>query len=213
MNKKLKHGKIMVYSADNTLITTGLKCETDFLARSELFTDCLSSICELLLEVDTDGGIAFVLDNLRADSKEQIELSCSSKIILKPNVITNYYLHHDERKIAIVELKSANDIKEAKQLAKDIAMHVVAFNPDYLCMDNVNWDQVDLEIPENMLNKPPSILEKIAKGKKIKYAKDHVLYNQPYAKDLKKTVGQIISEFNKEHKAKVEIADYCRMEV
>ena len=108
---------------------------------------------------------------------------------------------------------SAEDYEKMEQLAKDIAMHVVAFSPDHLSMDHVNWDQVDLEIPENMLSKPPEILEKITKGKEVKYGKEHVLYNQPYAKDLKKTIWQVIDEFNKEYKTDVEIADYSRMEV
>ena len=214
----------MVYSADNTLITVGLKCETDFLAKSEIFTDCLVNICELFNEGNKPDGVTFILDQLAKDSKEQIELSCDNRFLFTPADPTNYYLHHDERKLTIVQFKknkdkddlkidSEEDFEAMKKLAKYIAMHIVAFSPDYLCMDNVDWSLVDLEIPSSMLNKPPSILEKIAKGKKAKYGKDHVLYNQPYAKDLKKTIWQVISEFNKEHACDIEISDYYRMEV
>ncbi len=231
MNKKLKHGKIGIKVNGMGISIASIKCQTDFLANSELMGNTLNRICDFIPTGYAPNGkdllttaVATILFELGKESKEEVMICDIDYFRHSSVLVTNYYLHHDEKKLAIVQFKrnrdiddlrvdSEEDFEAMKRLAKDIAMHIVAFSPDYLCMDDVNWEGVDLEIPSSMLNKPPSILEKIAKGKEAKYGKEHVLYNQPYAKDLKKTVWQVISEFNKEHACDIEIADFWRMEV
>ena len=219
MSKEMKNGKIMAATQNGSIIIAGLKCQTDFLSKSELFSDALAKICSLLI-TGKSKEVRPLIDQLKIDSKEEIELLCTSKIDSHLGNPVSYYLHHDKRKAAVVQFIIDNDNtkiiahrEDIDELGKILSMHVVAFDPAHLSMNEVNWNNVDLEIPEKMKDKPANILEKIAKGKKEKYGKEHVFLKQPYVKDLKTTVGQVIDKFNKEYDLNIKIEDYCRMEV
>ncbi len=119
----------------------------------------------------------------------------------KEGFITNYYLHHDNRKVGVVTIKNlsipdcfelAN--KSANELAHNLSMHIVALNPSYTCTDEINWDEVDLSIPENMSKKPEKIINLIISGKKNKYIQEHVFLSQPFVTTTHTAVVDYIEE-------------------
>ncbi len=212
--KLLKEGRVIscvYYNDDNSYLTiiAGLRCETDFLSRDIVFTDALIKIC---YNKKKGRNIDTIVENLSKESKEKIEFEDSFCIESNKNFPSSYYVHHDNKKVAIVEFEANSDNKyqkEIKKLAYDIAMHVVAFSPLYLDKENINWNNIDLEISEDLLkNKPENIIEKIKLGKRAKYAKEHVLLEQPFVKDLSKTVSGVIKEFNKKYNIDTRIMNY-----
>ncbi len=211
--KLLKEGRVIacVYYKDNSYLTiiAGLRCETDFLSRSIIFTDALIKICDIKKK---GRNIDTIVENLSKESKEKIEFEDSFCIESNKNFPSSYYIHHDNKKVAIVEFEVNSDNKyhkEIKELAYNIAMHVVAFSPLYLNKKDVDWENIDLKISEDLLkNKPENIIEKIKLGKKIKYNKEYVLLEQPFVKDLTKTVSGVIKEFNKKYNTGAKIINY-----
>ena len=85
------------------------------------------------------------------------------------------------------------------EVARDVAMHIAAFTPAYLSRDEVPADVVEnerriaQETAENE-GKPEKAIPKIVEGRLNGFFKENCLLDQAFAKDPKKTVGQIAEE-------------------
>jgi elongation factor Ts len=217
MKKKLKEGRIMIYdchiAGDSISIIAKLMCETDFLAKGKIFIEALTRICKII--ATEEGDIDTVVDSLSKESKEKIEFMHT---IWKNNdggdLPSNYYLHHDSKKVAFVQLRVDKHHEEAKKLARDVAMHVVAFSPSHVSEEDVgfNWEDINLEISEELLkNKPQKIIDKIMLGKKSKYRRENMLLDQLFVKNLDKTVAEEIAEFNGTYNTDVKVLGILQM--
>ncbi|WP_114855246.1 translation elongation factor Ts [Brachybacterium sp. YJGR34] len=85
------------------------------------------------------------------------------------------------------------------EVARDVAMHIAAFTPTYLTRDEVPEETVAEErrIAEDTAKnegKPEKALPKIIEGRLNGFFKENVLLDQPFAKDAKKSVGQVVEE-------------------
>ena len=89
--------------------------------------------------------------------------------------------------------------KAGAEVARDIAMHIAAFTPSYLSRDEVPEDKVadERRIAEETARnegKPEQAISKIVEGRLNGFFKEHCLLDQAFAKDPKKSVGQIAEE-------------------
>ena len=215
---RYEHGRISVKDIDDGISIAAIKCQTDFLANSDLMKETLDKLCDIIpLAYTTDYPNSAPIANPSADLIEKLKKESKEDVIIweckfykyTNTLTTNYYIHHDNKKIGIVEL-SVNGLEE---LCKNIAMHIIAFSPIATTIDDIDWTDIDLEIPKNLKNKPEHIIEKIRKGKKIKYAKQHILMDQPFVKNLDKSVSQIIKEHNSSLNTDIKIKSWHRIEV
>jgi len=104
------------------------------------------------------------------------------------------YVHSNQKIGVIVSLKGGSE-----ELAKDIAMHAAATNPQCLSPDDVDQVLVDKEkeIWTDQLKqegKPEEILEKIMMGKEKKFREENALLKQQFVKDPEKTIEQLLEE-------------------
>jgi elongation factor Ts len=86
-----------------------------------------------------------------------------------------------------------------QSLVKDLAMHVAAANPLWVRREDVPPEvvQKELEIAKAQMRdqkKPEAILEKIATGKLEKYYEQTCLLDQPFVKDDKKKISEVITD-------------------
>jgi elongation factor Ts len=105
-----------------------------------------------------------------------------------------------------------------RQLANDIAMHVAAMRPAVVSEDEVDAEQLvaEREFAEKQARdegKPDHIIDKIVEGKVNAFYKERVLLNQPYVRDDKRTVRQLLEEFQRTSGEKIEISRMARFEV
>lgn len=115
--------------------------------------------------------------------------------------IISSYIHMDKIGV-MLELNCETDFvarnEEFKQLAKDIAMHIAAANPQYVSKDEVPEEVIEKEkeIYKAQItgNKPPQVVEKIIEGKLEKFFEDMCLLNQPFIREPEKKVGDLITE-------------------
>ena len=214
MKKQFKQGRLAVNIDHGGVAVAALKCQTDFLANSDLMKETLHEMCVLLSQDDCFDKITSLLAKLSEKAKEDIMIYDTNFFVYEDNLTTAYYIHHDHRKIGVVQIKSEKKCPEIKTLCRDIAMHIVAFDPEATTMDEIDWTDVDLSLPEDIMkNKPENILENIRKGKKKKYAKQHALMDQPFVKDMTKSVSEIIVDYEKSWDTKIEIDNWDRIEV
>lgn len=111
------------------------------------------------------------------------------------------YVHHDGKKAAVVVLNCETDFvaltPEFRDLAKDIAMHVVASRPLAVAITDLPADVVEREkrIYEQQVaeeKKPDAVKVKMMEGRLRKFYEENVLLEQKFAKDDKVTVGELV---------------------
>jgi len=102
---------------------------------------------------------------------------------------------------ALVELDCESDFvaktDDFKHLAHTIAQHVVAMSPRYVRREEVPADEVEREknvYREQVKGKPENIVEKILEGKLNDFYSKICLLEQPWVKDDKKKVGDLVRE-------------------
>ncbi|MCK4340097.1 MAG: translation elongation factor Ts [Phycisphaerae bacterium] len=119
-----------------------------------------------------------------------------------------HYLHHDGRKGVLVEFNAACPA----ELATGVCMHVAAMRPMCVRRDEVDPKLVEQEreiAAEQVQGKPEHILDKIVTGKLNKWYSEIVLLEQPFVKEDKKSVGQILQEAGPE----LTVNRYVRFEI
>ncbi|HBU75056.1 MAG: translation elongation factor Ts [Acidimicrobiaceae bacterium] len=194
----------------STAAMVQLKCETDFVAGSEHF---LNEAAELLKAV-MEGGADSVtsretqLEELRILLKEKIELGeIVHMVAATGNTIGHYEHTQGGRGVngVLVEMTGASD-----ELAHDIAVHIAFARPRYLNREDVPSDVVatersTLETITRNEGKPEQAIEKIVEGRIGGFFKDVCLLEQPFAKDDKQSIQQVIGSAGVVRFAQVEI--------
>lgn len=130
------------------------------------------------------------------------------------------YIHHNAKVGAIVELNCETDFVARgdafRQLVADLAVHVCATAPLAATIDDLDQDVVAAErkvYSEQVENKPPEITEKIVDGKMRKFYEEQVLLEQPFVKDDKKKVKDLISELSTKTGEKITMGRFARFAV
>lgn len=136
--------------------------------------------------------------------------------------IIGSYIHHNLRVGVLVELNSETDFvarnEEFQRLAKDIAMHIAMANPRYVSVEEVSPEVLEKEKAiyiQQLLNegKPEKIAEKAAEGRLKKFYEEMVLLEQPFVKDDKVKVGDLIKEAVAKIGENIQVKRFCRFEV
>lgn len=129
------------------------------------------------------------------------------------------YIHGEGRVGALVEVNCETDFvartEAFQELVHNIAMQVAAANPLYLRVEDVPESELvrEREIYHELLRqegKPAELIEKIAESKLHKYFSEVCLYNQPFIKDDKKTVEQVVNEAIATTGENIQIKRFCR---
>lgn len=187
-----------------------LRCETDFVASSDSFVAEAEALVSLVAAKGEQavGERATQLEDLKILLKERIELGEVVRIEAAAGNVLDSYLHvQGGRGIngVIVEMSGAT-----AELAHDVAVHVAFARPRYLKREDVPADVVaaeraTLETITRNEGKPEAAVPKIVEGRIQGFYKDVVLLEQPYARDDKQSVSQVIGKASIVRYAQVEI--------
>ena len=187
-----------------------LKSETDFVAGSDQFKAEADALVDLVLAKGADAVAErdAELEELKITLKEKIELGeVVHMAAAEGNTIGSYSHIQGGRGVngVLVELTGDNP-----ELAHDVAVHIAFARPKYLTRDDVPADVVEAErktLETITLNegKPEQAVPKIVEGRLNGFFKDVCLLEQPYAKDDKQSVKQIVGDADIVRFAQVEI--------
>jgi elongation factor Ts len=130
------------------------------------------------------------------------------------------YIHHDAKSGVLIELNCETDFvarnDEFKQLAKDLALHVMAANPAYVRRDDVPEAVLAEQkriFMSQVADKPANIQEKIAQGKLDAWYAEVVLMDQKFVKDDTKSVRDVILAVNSRTGENISVARFARFVV
>jgi elongation factor Ts len=211
-------GKRATRTAGNGLVTADLdgttagvlvevNCETDFVAKNEQFQELAARIAKAalaskvtdrlaLLSAPAEDGktVEQLIEDASASIKEKLELGRFARF--EGGYVLSY-LHKSDRDLpptlgVLVQLDSENE-----QVARDLAQQVAAMRPQYTTRDEVPADVVEKErrIFEQITRdegKPEAAVPKIVEGRVGGFYKDVVLTEQPFVKDNKQSIAQIL---------------------
>lgn len=196
-------GIILQRQAGNTAVMIELNSETDFVAKDAGFRAFGDKIADIALankindldalkaaEYENGESIELTLTNLIAKIGENMSLR---RIVLVEGDNLTTYLH-GTRIGVIANLKGGDE-----EVAKDVAMHVAASNPQFVKPEDVSEEvvakereiQVDIAINSG---KPKEIAEKMVEGRMKKFTGEISLTGQPFIKDPSITVADLLKQ-------------------
>ena len=199
-------------SEDSSIaVMVEVNSETDFVARDDNFRAFVDAVLnKAFAEKQTD--VAQLMAGELEDAREKLVQKIGENISVRRVVITEgdvigSYVHGNNRIAVLVTLKGGD-----QELAKDVAMHVAAQNPEFVSPDQVSAEKIEKEkeiLTAQALDsgKPADIVEKMIGGRIRKYLSDISLSEQPFVKDPDLTVGKLVKN------AGAELQSFIRFEV
>jgi elongation factor Ts len=180
--------------------------------------------CKRALQ-DADGDLEKAADLVRERTGAKMEGRVGERVASEG--VVHAYLHAPTPGLppkvgVLVELNCETDFvakgEGFRQLAQDIALHIAAMKPAVVREDEVDEALLDKErhFAEQQARaegKPDNIVEKIVEGKLKAFYKEKVLLNQPFVKDDSKTVGELVSEFQRTSGEKIEVRRFARYQI
>ncbi|MEH6575853.1 MAG: translation elongation factor Ts [Amphritea sp.] len=185
--------------------------ETDFAARDDNFLAFVSTVLEKAFaekQADVDALMAGDLSSAREALVQKIGENISvRRIMLVEGDVVSFYVHGTNRLAAVVALSGGD-----AELAKDIAMHVTAVNPQVVSKEDMPEDVVQKEkdiilAQPDMASKPAEIAEKMVVGRINKFLAENSLLEQPFVKNPDVKVGQLAKD------AGASVVSFVRVEV
>ncbi|MGI6412268.1 MAG: translation elongation factor Ts [Syntrophomonadaceae bacterium] len=169
--------------------------------------------------IATNGDMEKAIDELRAKGLAKAAKK-AGRIATEGLVVS--YVHLGGRIGVLVEVNCETDFvaktDEFKQLAHDISMQIAASNPEFISRDQVTADVIakEKEILKNQAReegKPEKIIDKMVEGRIEKFYKEKCLLEQPFIKDMDKTVQELIHDYIARLGENITVRRFARYEV
>ncbi|HEX7635916.1 MAG TPA: translation elongation factor Ts [Noviherbaspirillum sp.] len=198
-------GVVATYISGGVGAIIEVNCETDFVTKNEEFIALANAAAKLVAEKNPADVAALsalpvdgkTLDEVRAALVGKIGENMTIRRFKRYETgakLTSYL--HGTRIGVLVEYEGADE-----QIGKDVAMHIAAMKPVALSGQDVPVDLVEKErsiaaqkAAES--GKPADIVAKMVEGSVQKYLKEVSLFNQPFVKNDKQTVEQMLKAAN-----------------
>ncbi|MEI7036372.1 translation elongation factor Ts [Fulvimonas yonginensis] len=200
-------GRIVTAQKDGKAVLVEVNCETDFVTKNPDFVKFSDAVADVALTSGAadvaalnaagyPGGstVEEAAKGLVATIGEKIEVRRMARVETTDGKIGSYI--HGGRIGVLVAIKGGSE-----ELAKGVAMHVAAMNPQWVRAEDVPADFVakEKEIALSQMSdkdkaKPAEILEKIISGKINKIVSEVTLLGQAYVLDTNMTVGEALKK-------------------
>ena len=187
--------------------------ETDFVARDDNFRAFVEKVVDAAFN-GRQTDVAALMDGELEQAREALVQKIGENIsVRRVELLTadagviGAYLHGNNRIAVLVELKGGD-----QDLAKDVAMHVAAVNPQVVSPADMPQEVIAKEkeiytAQAQDSGKPAEIVEKMIEGRIKKFLAENSLVEQPFVKDPDVTVGKLVAA------AGAEVAAFSRFEV
>lgn len=178
-----------------------VNCETDFVAKNDAFQALVKKLAEMVVTHDPADVAALSAMKIGDKTVEEVRTELVGKIgenitirrfarLSAQGKLTSYV--HGGAKIGVLV-----DVTGDDALAKDIAMHIAASKPKALDASGVPQALIEAERRvaaqrAAASGKPANIVEKMVQGAVQKYLKEVTLLSQPFVKDDKQSVEQLL---------------------
>ncbi len=207
-------GVVSVKVADDNsyAVILEVNSETDFVARDEGFLAFVNKVLDKAF-ADKQSDVAALMDGALESDREALVQKIGENITVRRAAVVeggvvDGYVHSNNRIAVVTQLQGGGDA----DLARDVAMHVAAVNPQVINPDDMPTELVEKEkeiikAQPDMEGKPAEIVEKMMMGRINKFLKEGSLVEQPFVKNPEIKVGKLAAE------AGATIQSFVRFEV
>ena len=198
-------GRIALASndANSEAVMVEINCETDFVAKDVNFLAFTDSVAANALAATSDDVEALMASDFNGTSLETARHALVNKIgenvqvrrMARMTGCSNIgaYVHGGHIGV-LVDLEGGSE-----EVARDIAMHIAALNPEFIDVDDVPADILEKEKQFLIAQaadsgKPADIIEKMVSGRMRKHLSSITLLGQEFVKDGDITVAQLLKQ-------------------
>ena len=194
-------------------VVVEVNSETDFVARDESFLAFVGKVVDAAFsgrQTDVAALMEGELENAREALVQKIGENIGVRrieLVTADAGVVGAYVHGNNRIAVLVGLTGGD-----QELAKDVAMHVAAVNPQVVSPADMPEEVIAKEkeiytAQAQDSGKPPEIIEKMIAGRVKKFLAENSLVEQSFVKDPDTTVGKLVAG------AGAEVAAFVRFEV
>lgn len=227
-DRSASEGVIAALVKDRIGVLAEVKCETDFVSRTDEFQALGKKVAEMMSAPSPDANaIATTVTDIAAKCGEKTELGRSSRFEIpagRPGAIGSY-IHAGGKFGVIVEVHCENAATAAGdvflRLGKTLAMQIGAGKPRYLRREEISSEVLEREKAiyrdqAAQTGKPAPVIEKIVAGKVDKFCSGVCLMDQEFLiapESDAKTTRDYVSEVSKKLGEKIEVVRFTRLEL
>jgi len=188
-------GAVAFAGKPGTGVLLALRCETDFVAKNSDFTTIAQTLADKALEGGKEAAEA-AAPELTSGAVQKLgeNIQLGEVSVISAPIVGSYV--HDGRVGVLVGLEGGSD-----ELAKDIAMHIAAMNPEYKTRADVPADGAD-KVKEMFAEevaasgKPADIQEKMLAGKINTFFMERTLMDQAFIKNPDMSIEKLLAAGN-----------------
>jgi len=194
-----------------------VNCETDFVAKGDEFKAFADEVAQIVLERDVVDPEAILNEKIASgltvdERRRELIAKIGENITIRrigeletTGLVGSY--QHGEKIGVIVAIEGGDEA-----LARDVAMHIAATNPQAIDADSLNPEVVEKERAFQIeqaqeSGKPMEIIEKMIEGRMRKFLQEITLVGQPFVKDPDQTIEKLLKANN------ATVVDFIRFEV
>lgn len=229
-------GLVTVQRDGNAAALVEVNSETDFVAQNADFRDFVDGIASVIARSDVPDLESLKLTSWPGDAEnrtveqmvatkigtigENIAIRRFARFVAAEDEVFGSYIHAGGKIGVLVQLKCDKpEAREAAEaVAREVAMHAAASEPRFMHRSEVT--DADLNTEREVARdqalksgKPENVVDKIVAGKMEKFYAETVLLEQPYVRDDKMTVEQLVRTRAKDAGAAFELRRFARYRV
>lgn len=195
--REASQGAVAAVRQGSSAAIVELRCETDFVAKSSEFVSLVDDLAALVAAKGEDAvaGRQDEIDQLRTSLQENISLGRVERMESTEGQVLDTYVHQQSGRgvnAVIVLLQGGT-----QELAHEVAVHIAFARPGHLRREEVPEAEVASEratveqISRNE-GKPEAALAKVVEGLMHGWFKERVLLEQPYVRDEKRSISDLL---------------------
>jgi elongation factor Ts len=225
-------GMIAATGEGNRGVIVEVNAETDFVAKNEKFQQFAAGVAQAILDSGaadvealkeapfpgTGRNVAEELTHQIATIGENMNIRRFARFEIPSGVVASY-IHAGGKIGVLVEFETSKaDDERVSSLARQLAMHVAAVNPQYLQREEVPADVVDREkdimrVKARESGKPDNIIDKIIEGQINKFFGEICLVEQAFVIDPDQRVGKVVDALAKGVGGEIRLTRFARFQL
>ncbi len=223
-DKESKEGIITAAAAADgkTLAIAEVNCETDFVAKTDRFKAFVADVAKRVLAGDE--AVAETMKDdliaLIAATGENLKIRRVARFAASANTRIESYIHMGGKVGVLVEVAcgkpESTGHAAVAELIHDLALQVAAAIPRYVNSSEVPANIVEAEkdvYRKQVEGKPANIVENILKGKIQKFYSEVCLIDQPFVKEPKQSITQVVADAAKKAGDTITITRFVRFQL
>jgi elongation factor Ts len=191
-------------SADGrTMALVEVNCETDFVAKTDNFKKFVDAVAAKALAGDENVAVTMKDDHsaIVAATGENVKIRRISRFVLTGTGRLESYIHMGGKVGVLIEVACGKADTVAQpafvEVIHDLALQVAAASPRWLLSTEIPADIIETEkdiYRKQVEGKPANVVEKILEGKLKKFYSETCLVDQPFVKEPKISVTQLLND-------------------